>query len=330
MQPALRATVERLPLALSRMSAYHFGWCDERGVPVPTPDSGKAVRPALAYLAAEALGQSPQCATPGAVAIELVHNFALIHDDIMDGDPVRRNRPALWKQFGTGAALLTGDGLHILAIETMLSQSTGQAGAATGLLTRAMIATLHGQAKDLGFTQRPWSGPAAVTLDEYRQAAAAKTGALIACSTATGAVLAGGHPRQVARLAAYGRHLGLAFQCTDDVIGLWGEPQHTGKPVGADLLEARKTLPVIAALASDTSASRRLLDFLARGSERLTADDLPEALQLVEAAGGRAAAEAEALRHLTAAVDTLAAMPMPPTTREELIAMAQYLTRRDK
>ncbi|GAA2920931.1 polyprenyl synthetase family protein [Streptomyces enissocaesilis] len=330
MEPALRAAVKRLPAALSRISAYHFGWHNAAGTALTDPSSGKAVRPALAYLAAEALGGPPRCATPGAVAIELVHNFALVHDDIMDGDIMRRNRPTLWKQFGTGPALLAGDGLHILAIDTLLSQHTDRARTAVSLLTRAMIATLHGQAKDLGFTQRPWSGPAAVTPDEYRQAAAAKTGALIACSTAVGAVLAGGHPRHVARFAAFGRHLGIAFQCTDDVIGLWGEPGRTGKPVGGDLLAARKTLPIIAALASDTPAARGLLDLLSRGGEPLTANDLPEALHLVDVAGGRAAAEAEAQRHMTAAIHALAPLRISSQAREELNAMALYLTRRDR
>ncbi|MFE0063317.1 polyprenyl synthetase family protein [Streptomyces sp. NPDC059003] len=295
-------------------------------------NNGKAVRPALVYLSAEALGGFPQQATPGAVAIELVHNFALVHDDIIDRDSFRRNRHTLWKKFGIGPALLTGDGLHILAIDTLLDPGTARARTAVGLLTRAMIATLHGQAHDMGFPHRPWSGPTAVTPEEYRQAAGAKTGALIACSAAIGAVLAGGGgtPRQVARFAAYGRHLGVAFQCTDDVIGLWGKPETAGKPVGSDLLEARKTLPIITALASGTPAAGRLLELLSHSEEGPAADDLPEALDLLEEASGRSAAEAQAEHHMTAAVQCLAALPISAAARDELHAMALYMTRRDR
>ncbi|NYI92785.1 geranylgeranyl pyrophosphate synthase [Amycolatopsis endophytica] len=108
--PALRQAVARLPESMRPLAAYHFGWADETGAPV-IAGSGKAVRPALVLLSARAVGASPEIALPGAVAVELVHNFSLLHDDVMDGDETRRHRPTVWKLFGTGAAILAGDSL---------------------------------------------------------------------------------------------------------------------------------------------------------------------------------------------------------------------------
>ncbi|MGK4906283.1 polyprenyl synthetase family protein [Streptomyces albus] len=329
-EPALRAAVDRLPRHLALMSGYHLGWWGPGGDPAERARTGKAVRPALTFLAAEALGAPPRHAVPGAVAVELVHNFALVHDDIMDGDTTRRGRPTVWQQYGTGAALLTGDGLYVLAADTLAAPHTPRSTWAVTLLTRAMLATLHGQASDHAFTRAPWSGPGAVTLADYRRAAAAKTGALLAGATALGALLAGGGPRQVARLALFGRRIGVAFQCADDVIGLWGRQSATGKPVGSDLSEGRRTLPVIAALASGTPAGDRLAALLHRHRGRLGEAELPTALELTEAAGGRAAAEAEARRQQEAALAAVAGLPMPEHTRIELHAMAHYLTAREQ
>ncbi|RCG24887.1 polyprenyl synthetase family protein [Streptomyces diacarni] len=329
LEPTLRTAVRTLPRQLSRMSGYHFGWWGPDGEETDLAMPGKAVRPALAYLAAEALGAPAEQATPGAAAVELVHNFALVHDDIMDGDPTRRGRPALWQQYGTGAALLAGDGLFALAADTLAAPRTQRSCWALTLLTRSMLATLHGQAYDHDFARAPWSGPGAVTVADYRRAASAKTGALLAAATAIGALLAGGGPREVARFALFGRGLGLAFQCADDVLGLWGEPSTTGKPVGTDLREGRRTLPLVAALNSGTTAGDRLHALL-RGCSggRLSTEELHTALELIEAAGGRAATEAEARRRQRAAVDVVAGLPMPARVRTELLATAHYVTAR--
>jgi geranylgeranyl diphosphate synthase type I len=278
---------------------------------------GKAVRPALVCLAAEALGGSATYATPGAVAVELIHNFALIHDDIMDTDATRRNRPALWKQFGVGPALLTGDGFHVLAMDTLLRTRGARSGTAVALINRAMIATMHGQVRDLGFVARPWTGASAVSVEEVRVAAAGKTGAFMACAAALGALLAGGESRHVASFAAFGRHLGTAFQCVDDILGLFGDPQRTGKPVGSDLLLARKTIPVVAACTADTPASAHLRNRLESRDAPLCAQDMPEILHLVEEAGGVVAARHEAERQMTAALQALAGVRMPQGVRDE-------------
>ncbi|MBO8191485.1 polyprenyl synthetase family protein [Streptomyces oryzae] len=344
-QPALREAVARLPGPLAAAGAYQFGWQHSYGPEGPgrasdevdevpeaaSPagaDSGKAVRPALVYLAAEALGAPAERAVPGAVAVELVHNFTLVHDDITDGDATRRGRPALWRQFGVGPALLAGDGLHVLAMDALLRRRDERSAVAAALLNRALIATMYGQVRDLGFVQRPWAGPEAVSVAEYRAAARGKTGALLACAAALGAVLAGGLPRQVARFAAFGRHMGVAFQCADDILGLWGDRQRTGKPVGDDLLQARKTIPVLLALTADTPASARLRDLLTRAETPLNREALPGVLELIGEAGGEEATRREAEHQTALALRMLAAVPMSAETRARFAAMAAYLTRR--
>ncbi|MFI8849160.1 polyprenyl synthetase family protein [Streptomyces sp. NPDC053499] len=348
--PALRRAVGRLPGPLAPAGAYHFGWharpgtseiADEaaEGVaaqeaeladtaPEPGPDTGKAVRPALTYLAAEALGAPAERAVPGAVAVELVHNFTLVHDDITDGDATRRGRPALWKRFGVGPALLAGDGLHVLAMDALLRQPDDRSGTAAALLNRALIATMYGQVRDLGFVQRPWAGPSAVSVAEYRAAAKGKTGALLACAAALGALLAGGRPREVARFAAFGRHLGVAFQCADDILGLWGDRLRTGKPVGNDLLLARKTIPVLLALTAKAPAAARLRELLSREGSSLTPQDVPEVLELIGEAGGEQATRREAEHQTAMALRVLTAVPMSGEARRRFAAMAAYLTRR--
>ncbi|MFI0861893.1 polyprenyl synthetase family protein [Streptomyces smyrnaeus] len=356
-QPALLKAVSRLPGPLAPVGAYHFGWHrspsgaeddvphrpedDLLGAPgqeraggapdtasTPEPDSGKAVRPALVYLAAEALGAPSERAIPGAVAVELVHNFTLVHDDITDGDATRRGRPALWKRFGVGPALLAGDGLHVLAMDALLRPLDERSGTAAALLNHALIATMYGQVRDLSFVQRPWVGPSAVSVAEYRAAAKGKTGALLACATALGALLAGGRPRQVARFAAFGRHLGVAFQCADDILGLWGDRRCTGKPVGNDLLLARKTIPVLLALSAETPAAARLRELLGRRDSPLTPQVVPEILGLVGEAGGEEATRREAEHQTALALRMLATVPMSEHTRRRFAAMATYLTRR--
>lgn len=309
-RPALQEAVAGLHPWLAEMAAYSFGWREgaEAG--------GKGVRQALAVLGARAAGADPGAGVPGAVAVELVHAFSLLHDDIMDGDATRRGRPALWKAYGTGPAVLAGDALFALAVGVLADVPGG-----VRLLSGALADVLRGQADDLLFTSRPWTGPEAVTPAEYRVMAEGKTGALLGCSLALGALL-GGAPRPVvAALDRAGRHAGIAFQLADDVLGIWGRPEITGKPVGGDLREGKRTYPVLAALAAPEGA--RLPGLLRR---QRTA----EAASLIEAAGGRDAALAEARAHMAAARTLLDGLPLEPGAAAGLGALLAALADRER
>src|SRR5436309_10166874 len=146
--PALREAAERLPETMRRIAGYHFGWSDAAGEPTHG-DGGKALRPALVLLCAEAAGGAAASAVPAAVAVELVHNFSLLHDDVMDGDTTRRHRPTVWRLWGSSNALLVGDALLALAAEVLLESPSPGAGAATRELMRATRRLVRGQVADL-------------------------------------------------------------------------------------------------------------------------------------------------------------------------------------
>ncbi|MFH8662479.1 polyprenyl synthetase family protein [Streptomyces afghaniensis] len=317
-RPSLAEAVGRLHPWVGEMAAYSFGWCEVGGAPAVAP-GGKGVRQALAVLGAEAAGASGRDGVAAAVAVELVHAFSLLHDDIMDGDTDRRRRPAVWKAYGTGPAVLAGDALFALAVETLAEQPGGAAAVRT--LCAALGDLVRGQADDLLFADRPWTGPERVRPDEYRAMAEHKTGSLLGCAAALGAVLGGAAPETAAALDRAGRHLGIAFQIVDDVLGIWGDPRVTGKPVHGDLRERKKTLPVLVALGSPQGG--RLAALLETG------DDPGAAAELIERAGGRAAAMADARRHVAAVETALAGVPLEATARGELRSLLGFLVRRD-
>ncbi|QEU84214.1 polyprenyl synthetase family protein [Streptomyces viridosporus] len=317
-RPALAEAVERLHPWVGEMAAYAFGWCEVGGAPAPA-SGGKGVRQALAVLGAEAAGAPERAGVAAAVAVELVHTFSLLHDDIMDGDAARRRRPAVWKAYGTGPAVLAGDALFALAVETLAARSGGPA--AVRALSAALGDLVRGQADDLLFAARPWTGPEQVRPDEYRAMAERKTGALLGCAAALGSVLGGAAAGTSAALDRAGRHLGVAFQIVDDVLGVWGDPAVTGKPVHGDLRERKKTFPVLVALR--TPVAPRLAALLESGT------DPAAAAALIEEAGGRSAALAEARRHLTAAEAALTAVPLEAGAAADLRSLLDFLVRRD-
>ncbi|MER5388670.1 polyprenyl synthetase family protein [Saccharopolyspora sp. NPDC002686] len=322
-EPALRDIVDRLGPSLGGVGRYHFGWWSGS-----SGASGKAIRPTLAVLAAEAVGAEASDAVPAAAAAELVHNFSLIHDDIIDNDELRRGQPAVWKEFGVPAAILIGDALHSEAFGALLNSGRPGAAAAAMRLSTAMREVVVGQVEDIRFTERPWTGEQAVRIAEYQSMAEAKTGALLAFSASAGALLGGADTAVADCFDRLGRHLGLAFQCTDDVLGIWGDPAKTGKPVFGDLREGKRTLPIIAALTAGGSASERLGVLVERGVR--TDFELRLAAELVEEAGGREFAEREAARHLAGVDDCLASLAMPAETRACFEDLAQSLIGRSR
>jgi geranylgeranyl diphosphate synthase type I len=326
LQPALRRSIHGLAPELRTVVSYHLGFVDRDGRPA-AGDGGKAVRPALAFLSAQAVGAGAEIALPGALAVELVHNFSLLHDDVMDRDLERRHRPTAWALFGVGQAIVTGDALLVLAHQLLLDAPSPERERASVALTRATGRMIAGQAEDLAFESR-----LDVTVDECLRMCAHKTGALLAYAASVGAILAGAREPVVAALEDFGLHLGLAFQAVDDILGIWGRPEATGKPVAGDLRSRKKTLPVVAALealsaAPGTGEAERLVGFLSDG--RISEDDVIEAVSLVELGGGRERCMAEADRELQRALRSLARVELDPAARDELAELARFVTARD-
>jgi geranylgeranyl diphosphate synthase, type I len=174
-EPALRDSLTALHPDIRRAAEYHLGFVEADGS--PGAGSGKGIRPALAVLSAESVGASPEVGVPGAVAVELAHNFSLLHDDIIDGDRERRHRPTVWSLFGVGQAIIVGDALQTLAHEVLLSTGTDASVAAAARLTRAVSEMIAGQADDMALETEE-----AITVDGSVRMAAAKTGALLSCA----------------------------------------------------------------------------------------------------------------------------------------------------
>jgi geranylgeranyl diphosphate synthase type I len=326
--PALRAAVDTLHPWPAGMAAYAFGWADRDGRPFgrDAVGGGKGLRPALVLLCARVAGAPAESALAGAVAVELVHAFSLVHDDIMDGDERRRHRETVWKAFGIGPAILTGDALLALAMAT-LGRVPGPGGAAAmERLSSTLVELVHGQAEDIAFESRPWTGPDAVTVEEYLAMAEAKTGSLLGCAAAIGALLGGGSPERAAKMAVMGRQLGLAFQMTDDLLGIWGDPDITGKPVSSDLRRGKKTLPVLAALQADVPASRALGELLVK--PLADDEDLGLARDLIEDAGGRDRIREQADACLHRALSVLRAEGSGGSAFEDLTVLSRFLIHR--
>jgi geranylgeranyl diphosphate synthase type I len=244
--------------------------------------------------------------------VELVHNFTLVHDDVIDGDSVRRHRPAVWSVFGAPMAILVGDALLVKAFETLANTP-----AAIGHFGRSLLEVVQGQGLDMAFEHTT-----DVSLDECLAMAGGKTAALIRCAAELGAGHGGGSPAQVAALGEFGWHLGLAFQLRDDLLGIWGNPARTGKPALSDLRARKRSLPVVAALASQGEAAQQLAE-LYRRTEPLSDPDLLVAASLVDEAGGRRWAEAEVGRQVEAALTRLAQAEPAPLPAARLRAVAQ-------
>jgi geranylgeranyl diphosphate synthase, type I len=225
----------------------HFAFDD------PNAKRGKRLRPRILVAVAEAEGAAAERAFPAATAVELLHNFSLVHDDIEDHDEMRHGRSTLWVLHGIPAALTAGDAMCALAFTALLDGPAGaeRTVAMTACLHRALYDLCRGQGADIGFETSP-----SVTFGEYLTMIEGKTAALFAASCELGALAAGAAP---ARAAAYGRMghaYGLAFQVRDDILGTWGTPAETGKPAGADIRRRKWSFPVAWAMDGPSSRDR--------------------------------------------------------------------------
>ena len=240
------------------MLRYHLGWEEADGTPSST-SGGKALRPVLCLMACEMAGGDWHQALPAAAALELVHNFSLLHDDIQDRDITRRGRATAWTIWGIPQAVVAGNAMRVAADRslTQLADSGLSAPttiAASRMLTQRYMEMIEGQYLDMSFEE---SGE--VTTAQYLDMIGRKTGALIQSAMYMGALIATGDTRSAEAIGQCGRGLGLAFQVWDDYLGIWGDPAVFGKPVGSDIARKKKSLPVVHVFQQIRGADRQRL-----------------------------------------------------------------------
>ena len=304
------------------MMLYHLGLDAERS------GGGKRMRPLMCVLVYEALAGDARSVLPAAAALELLHNFTLIHDDIEDQDPTRHHRPTVWSVWGVPQAINTGDGMYAasrLAVQR-LRERTFPADRILDfacLIDQACVRVCEGQFLDISFENRT-----DVTVERYRAMAAKKTGALIAACAEGAAVLATDDPRVREALGRFGDGFGQAFQAYDDLLGIWATTERTGKVEMNDLVKRKKTLPVVMAFEKASPRAKVELAALFEPAAPLPAANVERIRELLDELGTREQLEREIVTHRTRAlhelrgIGALAAANEPLALLEQLIAAA--------
>lgn len=321
LREAFRLSPDSVPAELAVTSRYVLGWESPSGAPTTT--GGKRIRPALCMAAAELFTAEAAVALPGAVALELIHNFSLVHDDVQDRDAERHGRPTVWVLRGEGQAINAGDYLITAAFRALLEGAGAESRRlqALTILNDAMSRMIAGQWADITFESRH-----DVSTEEYLAMVRGKTGALFGAPLAIGAILAGAPIAQARALGEWGETVGLAFQVQDDYLGIWGDPNLTGKSNTGDIARRKKTLPIVWGL-TGSHASEIMAVYQA-------ADQGDEPVARVKRALELSGAHNYCRNHaaeLVAAADTqLEAFELPETSREHLRAIGRYLVNRER
>lgn len=345
-----RVLAGRPDLLIYEMIRYHLGLENEEaassgfggpsagsGSPIPQAQGnaraesrgGKRVRAAMCLLSCEAACGRADAAAPAGAAVELVHSFTLLHDDIADRDEVRRGRPTVWLRWGVGQAITAGDALFALAnLAGVQLEANGvppdTVARVLEELNQATLTVCEGQQLDISYEGSPDIG-----VHDYLPMIERKTAALFAAACSIGARVAGAAERKRAVLTAFGREVGLGFQITDDVLGIWGDPGEMGKPVGGDLRRNKRSLPVIHALHSaDPGASAHLADRLAAGVE--TDEEAADLAALMERLGARQFCDQMARECLDRGLAALESAQPEPAAARDLRTLASFLIERSR
>jgi geranylgeranyl diphosphate synthase type I len=305
------------------MMGYHLGWLDRSFRPAEGR-SGKRLRPLLCLLSCEVAGGAWRKALPAAAAVELLHTFTLVHDDIQDHSSLRWGRPTVWNVWGIPQAINVGDGLFVLARAALLRLWRGGIAPEVVLqaverFDRTILTICEGQYMDLSFEGR-------LDVDEpaYLDMISRKTAALIETALHLGSLVAGAEAAIVEALRAYGRALGLAFQMQDDVLGVWGEEEHTGKPAAVDVLGRKLGLPIIHGLSSAAEQDRMVLARVYGGEDPVGEDEAREVLAILDRTGSRAYTEQQAADYHSRALEALGVVPAG-APRQALEDVAHFL-----
>ena len=312
-----------------RLLRYHLGWVDQQGTPMDTSVSqGKALRPTLCLFACEALASEYSRALPAAAALELIHNFSLIHDDIQDQDMERRHQPTVWHLWGIPKAIWSGNAMQCTGDLSLLDVARANVPAVTAIrvsdiLTESYLEMIQGQCMDLDFESRT-----DIKSEEYLYMIACKTGALIRSALQIGALLATEDPATVKAFAEFGNHLGQAFQVRDDYLGIWGDQATLGKATGNDIRRRKKSYPVVFAL---ERASGQAMEDLLRiyRQEELEEDDVQRVMAVLDEVGSQEQAQRVTEAAASRALAALKPVSLPQWAQTEAENLVDFLARRE-
>jgi len=303
---------------LREMLAYHLGW---EGEGAGEKAQGKRIRPLLVLLSTAAAGNDWKDALPAAAAIELIHNFSLIHDDIEDRSDFRHGRKTVWAIWGEPQAINAGDCMFSLAFRALVQSSNKPENviSAVDRLQDTCIRLTRGQYLDMAFETA-----GNLPIESYWSMVSGKTAALLSCSSSIGATITGADTETIEALHVFAWNLGLAFQAQDDWLGIWGDSVLTGKSSDSDLMTGKKSLPVLLGLREST-------EFRARWEKRpFHLEELPELADLLIDANVHELVDNETAKLTTLAKDALKAIPIQNQAVNDLSDLADQLLKRKK
>ena len=310
------------------MLKYHLGWVDESGRPVVS-SQGKRLRPSLCMFASEAVGGVPERALPAAAALELVHNFSLIHDDIQDGDLQRHHRPTVWALWGKPKALQAGNVLRVMADMGVQRQFGDEiepdvVAQCSRALSDACLEMIEGQYMDMDF-----EGRTDVDAAGYLEMIAKKTGALIRCSMQMGSLVGGGNVKTVQAMSNCGSYLGLAFQIRDDYLGVWGSAEETGKPIGNDLRRKKNSLPLVYAMERADGVQREQIHTIYARDE-VDDRDVAAMMNVMEDLGVQSYLQKLAEQQAGLAQQAMRSVETTKAAREDMQELVEFLLTRER
>lgn len=283
---------------------------------------GKRMRPILTLLGAEMFGQSKESAIKAALAIEVFHNFTLIHDDIMDEAPLRRNQETVHTKWNQSIAILSGDVLFVKAYELLTQQPTGDLRFLIEIFNRTAIEVCEGQQLDMDFESRK-----DVSVDEYIEMIRLKTSVLLGCALEFGAVTSNASKEDCAHIYDFGVNIGLAFQIQDDILDLYADPEKFGKQVGGDVLSNKKTMLYLKALEFANDAQRETLSQLYNHQDPI--EKVSQTRQLFDEIGARKHCEQMMESYYQKALLSIGKLSPDESHKSILIQLADFLLVRE-
>ena len=302
------------------MLTYHMGWTGEGAGSEAT---GKRIRPLMVLLCTSSCGGDWQSALPAAAAVELVHNFSLVHDDIQDNSPKRRGRDTAWVKWGAPMAINIGDALFVTSNQAIIDLKVNHPAEivirAAEILHNTCLELTRGQFLDMSYEERN-----DLTVEDYWPMIAGKTAALLSACCHLGALLGGADEASQDAYRSFGHYLGLAFQVQDDILGIWGNEAITGKSAASDLVEGKNSLPVLAGL----FANKKFAERWRKGPIR--PDEVEEIASLLSTEGGYDTAYNASQQMTDLALASLREAEPQGEAGEALFALANKLLKRDQ